>query len=118
MKVTAATRIGTRFMKNLWRNLVKTLRGSKDIPEEANMPEKFWRNIVDTSLKTEENEIDCAACFEMLDEYIDLLDDGEDPATILPQIEQHLAVCHCCNDELNAILTALRSAADPESEAP
>lgn len=77
------------------------------------MKQNFWRTLVERSLRTEEDEIDCMACYELLDQYVDLLEAGQEPATVLPELEQHMAVCHCCYAELEGILIALKSAAEP-----
>jgi hypothetical protein len=81
------------------------------------MKENFWRNLVEMSLKTEEEEITCTECWELLDQYVDLLDAGQDPAKVLPKLEQHLTVCHCCHIELKGILVALKAAVDPSANA-
>lgn len=78
------------------------------------MNENFWRNLVEMSINTEEEEMTCLECLEILDEYVDLLDAGQDPAKILPQLEQHLSVCHCCHTELEGVLVAIKAAAEPE----
>ena len=79
------------------------------------MENKFWRNLVEMSLNTEEEEINCMECLEILDQYVDLLDEGQDPAKVLPQLEQHLSVCHCCQVEVEAVLVALKVAAEDSS---
>ena len=76
------------------------------------MSENFWRNLVQTVLDTTENEISCDECFEVLDEYVDLLESGQDPTLVLPNIEQHLSVCHCCHTELEALITAVKLAVE------
>ena len=76
------------------------------------MAENFWRKLVETSLQTDEDEISCLECMEILDQYVDLLDAGQNPSEVLPELEHHLCVCHCCHSELDGILTALRAAAD------
>jgi len=81
------------------------------------MQENFWRNLVEMALNSEEEEIDCLECWELLDQYVDLLDAGQEPAKILPKLEQHLSVCHCCHVELEAILITLKAAADSSAEA-
>ena len=78
------------------------------------MTQKFWRTLVEAALKTREDEIDCAGCFELLYQYVDLLEAGQDPAQVLPQLEQHLSVCHCCHSELDALLVAIRASVEPE----
>jgi hypothetical protein len=76
------------------------------------MAENFWRKLVETSLQTDEEEMSCLECMEILDQYVDLLDAGQDPSTILPQLEHHLCVCHCCHSEFEGILTALKAAVE------
>jgi hypothetical protein len=66
------------------------------------------------SLKTEEDEISCSECMDLLDQYVDLLDSGQDPAEVLPEIEQHLIVCNCCHNELEALVVAIRLAVESE----
>lgn len=77
-------------------------------------PENFWRSLVQVSLQTNENEIDCHECEDTLDQYVDLLEAGEDPKKVLPKLEQHLAVCYCCHTELEALLIAVKSAVEPK----
>ena len=77
------------------------------------MTKQFWRNLVERSLNSEEEEISCMDCFEILDQYVDLLEAGQEPSKVLPQLEQHLLVCNCCHAELEGILIALKSAANP-----
>jgi hypothetical protein len=76
------------------------------------MKKNFWRNLIEMSLNTEEDEIDCMECLEILDQYVDLLDAGQEPCKVLPKLEQHLSVCNCCHAELKGILIALKTAAD------
>lgn len=80
------------------------------------MKRNFWRDLVKKSLLTEEEEISCLECFEILDQYVDLLDAGQEPGRVLPELEQHLSVCHCCHAEMEGILVALKIAANPQSE--
>ncbi len=77
---------------------------------EMGQSEKFWRNLVHVSLNTEENEIDCCQCMDLLDQYVDVLNTGKDPALILPEIEQHLKMCDCCHTELEALIIAVKIA--------
>lgn len=79
------------------------------------MKQNFWRNLVEKSLRSEEDEMDCMACFEVLDQYVDLLEAGQEPAKILPELEQHMSVCQCCFIEFEGILIALKAAADPSN---
>ncbi len=75
------------------------------------MADYFWRNLIETSLRAEEDDIGCGECKSTLDQYVDLLDSGQDPVLILPKLAQHLELCHCCFTEMEALLTAIHAAA-------
>jgi len=74
------------------------------------MTQNFWRKLVQMSLQTREEEITCMECMDLLDQYVDILDAGHNPADVLPEIEQHLSVCDCCHAELEALLVAVKAA--------
>lgn len=80
------------------------------------MSDNFWRDLVEISLKTEENEMNCGECFELLDQYVDMLNAGQEPNTLLPRLEQHLVMCHCCHAELQALQIAIKTALDMADE--
>ena len=79
------------------------------------MGDYFWRELIETSLREEEDDISCGECKETLDQYVDLLDSGQDPVPILPKLTHHLEICHCCFTEMEALLTAIRAAVPSEA---
>jgi hypothetical protein len=44
-------------------------------------------------------EIDCAACFELLDGYVEQQLDGRDADASIPGMRAHLAGCPACSEE-------------------
>ncbi len=68
--------------------------------------------LIKTIFATEEGEIACSDCFEQVDQYVDLLRTGQDPATVLPQVRQHLDQCRCCHEELEVLIAILESETD------
>jgi anti-sigma factor RsiW len=44
-------------------------------------------------------EVSCEACFELLDEYVDLEVAGEDADARLPGMREHLAGCPACDED-------------------
>ncbi len=76
---------------------------------------EFIRNLIQLSLRSKEVEIGCEECDEALDQYVDLLLAGEDPAQVMPALKQHLAVCSCCHSEYEALLVAMRSAMEDDA---
>jgi hypothetical protein len=51
-------------------------------------------------------EVSCEACFELLDEYVDLEVAGEDADARLPGMREHLQGCPACRED-HASLRAL-----------
>ena len=61
---------------------------------------------------TLEDECDCGAVYEVMDELVEALEQGVDLSEARPEIEHHLAMCPCCKDELDALRRIL-AASDP-----
>lgn len=55
-------------------------------------PQRLFRSI----FATQEEEITCPVCFELLDSYVDSEISGADAAALLPQVRQHLDCCYQC----------------------
>ena len=64
--------------------------------------ERLLRLVV----RTEDEELSCSVCFELLPQYVDLEVAGEAPDSRLPLFRQHLEQCPVCRDEY-AILREL-----------
>lgn len=75
------------------------------------MNKKLLQMLLKSALETEEYEITCEECFEVMDQYADLILDGTDPAEIMPLVTQHLKMCRCCTGELEAMMMMIQEAA-------
>ena len=54
-------------------------------------------------------EVTCEACFELLDQYVDLEVAGEDADAKLPGLRTHLEACPACHEDhesLHALVVA------------
>jgi hypothetical protein len=69
-------------------------------------------SLVKVIFAAQADDITCDDCFEHIDTYVDMLLSGEDPGTVLPQVKTHLEQCHCCETELQALITILEAGAD------
>jgi predicted anti-sigma-YlaC factor YlaD len=49
--------------------------------------------------RTEDEELSCTACFELLPQYVDLEVAGADPDARIPHFRQHLVQCGVCRGE-------------------
>jgi predicted anti-sigma-YlaC factor YlaD len=55
----------------------------------------WLRNISET----QEEEISCTECFDLVSRFVELESSGGDVASELPQVKQHLDQCRACRDE-------------------
>ena len=70
-------------------------------------------SIIKTILSVPEEEITCGECYDVIDQYVDMLRAGQDPATVLPQVKEHLGQCECCDMEFRALISILEAATHP-----
>lgn len=56
---------------------------------------------------TKDEEIGCDDCFEEIDQFVEMLEEGKDPEQVMPMVKHHLVMCSCCHEEYDALLTAL-----------
>jgi hypothetical protein len=90
----------------------RNLPGLKEATNGARpMSKKLWQVLLQAALETSEVEITCMDCFNLLDQYADLLLDGTDPQDIMPSVRQHLHNCPICTQEFETLLLMLREAA-------
>ena len=57
---------------------------------------------------TENEEIGCEDCFQEMDRFVEMLHAGQDPTEVMPLVQQHLEICHCCHEEFDALLAAMK----------
>ncbi len=65
--------------------------------------------ILDALASTNDDEADCKDCFEKLDVYAEMLNEGKDPDEVMPMIKHHLELCRCCREELSGLMAALEA---------
>lgn len=59
--------------------------------------------------RTKEREISCDECYDLLDEYVEIVMRGDDVRLLMPAVQAHLELCQDCGEEFAAILKALES---------
>lgn len=67
------------------------------------------KKVVTALAMTRNEEIDCGNCYDQLDRYVEMLQDGDDPSQLMPLVKQHLEICKCCQEETEALLEVLES---------
>ena len=61
--------------------------------------ENWLKNIYDT----QDEEISCTECFDLVSPFVELEASGQDTSTKLPQVKQHLDQCRACREEYEAL---------------
>lgn len=74
------------------------------------MAKTTWQALLRAALETEEYEIGCEECYDVLDMYAEVLLAEGNPARVMPTVEQHLKQCNCCAAELEALMIMLNKA--------
>jgi len=70
------------------------------------------RQIMYQVICTHEDELDCQACFEHIDRFVELELEGKDIAQMMPLVKSHLERCRECREEYAALLEAPKALAD------
>jgi hypothetical protein len=65
--------------------------------------------------RTEDEELSCTECFDLLPEYVDLEVAGEAPDSQLPLFRQHLEQCAVCREEYETLRELARLEAEGHS---
>ena len=61
--------------------------------------ERWLQNIQ----STQEQEISCSECFDMVSHFVELELSGTDAAAQMPQLRQHLDQCSACHQEYETL---------------
>ena len=55
----------------------------------------------------------CDACFEVLDQYVEAVLQGQDVEDLFPQVVAHIADCPACREDTEGLIAALRETLPP-----
>ena len=65
--------------------------------------------------RTEDEELSCSECFDLLPQYVDLEIEGQTPDSRLPIFRQHLEQCAVCREEYETVRELARLEAEGRS---
>ena len=75
------------------------------------MKKDRFENWLQNIYHTQDEEISCTECFDLVSSFVELEVSGGDPAAQMPQVIQHLRQCAACREEYET-LRDLRSLED------
>ena len=71
--------------------------------------------VLEAILRAEGEVIGCEECFEFLELCADLVEAGQDIKDVYPEVKKHLDGCMGCQEEFEALLSALDAMRQPGS---
>jgi hypothetical protein len=95
-------------MKDFLRRLFQKTNRSQVQPA---VPQSMLTPLLMGLEQTRPVEYDCEDVYRLMDQYVELLKRGEDPAVLMPLVEHHLKMCGDCREELEALLRMMNSGA-------
>lgn len=80
-------------------------------PDPEREPDAFVRldRFMRMVENTREDELSCDDVHWLMAQYAEALEQGQDPAALMPLVKQHLDMCHECHEELEALLAILEA---------
>ena len=66
---------------------------------DRNRFENWLKNIYET----QEEEISCTECFDLVSRFVEMEISGQDAEAKMPQLKQHLDQCRACRDEYESL---------------
>ena len=67
------------------------------------MDRKSFENWLKNIYGTQEEEISCTECFDLVSRFVELDINGQDAAARMPELKQHLNQCRACREEYEAL---------------
>jgi len=64
---------------------------------------KKFNRLIKKIIDTEEEEISCSVCFDLVSDYVDAELAGIEIKGVLRQVQQHLGQCRACYDEYETL---------------
>jgi hypothetical protein len=100
------------YMKRLLAQLRSNQAQSNGGSQTPGAPEAM-KAMLRKIERTQEIELTCGEVFDVLDQYAEMVANGEDAAQLMPLVKQHLEMCPDCREEFEALLKVLQNSQTP-----
>jgi hypothetical protein len=67
------------------------------------MKKNRFQRWLQSIYNTQDEEISCTECFDLLSQFVEAELSGTDPATKMPKVKQHLEQCPACRQEYETL---------------
>jgi hypothetical protein len=76
--------------------------------KDMQLPAEFQK-LIQMVEKTQEIELPCDDVYQILDQYTELVYQGENAQELMPLVELHIEICPDCREEFEALLRILQA---------
>ena len=66
-------------------------------------------SVITAVANTQEVEYDCGEVYQLLDQYVEMVNRGEDASELMPLVKHHLDMCKDCHEEYAALMRVLEN---------
>jgi hypothetical protein len=97
---------------NVFKKFIRQIKaGKKSLSEKTASTDstEIIGNFLHMVENTDEVEIGCDEVFELLDQYVEMEQRGENVTKLLPLVERHLEKCRDCREEYEALKQVIES---------
>jgi hypothetical protein len=98
------------FFKKFIQRIKAGKKSSSENTPSSNNPQIIG-NLLHMVENTDEVEIGCDEVFELLDQYVEMEQRGEDMTNLLPLVKRHLEKCCACREEYQALKQVIEASA-------
>lgn len=94
-------------MTNLFKRLLSLFQMKPEPEDNREESVEKLRNFLIAIENTHEVEYDCEQVYQLLDQYAEMIERGENASGAMPLVQHHLEMCRDCNEEYEALLRVL-----------
>lgn len=73
-------------------------------PKKDNMPDPALQMLLRSVSMTDGQELSCDEVYALMDQFAELVKNGEDASRLMPMAHKHLNKCPDCREEYEALL--------------
>ncbi len=92
----------------VWDRIIRWLQGKPSPQEEVRQAVQM---VLAGAVSSDEIELDCDQVLDLLDQYAEAVQNGQDAARLMPLVSRHLDRCADCREEYEALLRILQAEA-------
>jgi len=75
----------------------------------------LWKTLLNLAIESQEYGLSCEECYNLLDQYTDILDSGAEPSEVMGMVKQHLNHCSNCDEVFQTMLLIAERANQEEA---